>query len=103
MPVGKAGINHLIHTGRIFRVGNIQQNTVAGTRASRQADLRECRNIVAVVGLVGGLRPLPVIAAFPQPGEHTGIRVGEDKGTVDDRCLFGMGDRNFDDIDAEQR
>ena len=87
----------------IHRVGNIQQDAVAGTRAGRQPDRRIDRDVVALVRQGGGLRTLAVGAALPEAVQRSGLRIGENARAVDDLRLFRVRQRHLDDVDAEQR
>ncbi len=86
----------------MHRVGDIQKDPVAGAGSRRQADFRKDGDVVALIRLRRLLRPRPVIAALPQPGDGAGRLVREDPRPVDDARLLRRLDRHLDDVDAEE-
>ena len=102
VPVREALVDNLVDPLRLQRVGNVEEDAVAGAGTGRDFEFREHRDVVALVGAVGVLRFVAVVAATPQAGEDARIRVREDGGAVDDARLRRVVDGNFDDVDAKQ-
>ena len=103
MPEGVVRIADGVDSHRIHRVGNVQQDSVAGTRARRQPQGRIDRDVVALIRGRRGLRAFPVIAAFPKAVDGAGLRVGEDARAGYDLRLLRVRQRHLDDVDPEQR
>src|SRR5256885_6039842 len=82
---------------------DVEQDAVARAGAGREADLREYRDVVALVRGARRLRAGAAFAAFFKAGDRAGLRVGEDARPVDDRGFLGGRERHFDDVDAEER
>src|SRR3546814_16344060 len=63
---------------------------------------RKDGDVVALVGPARLLGVLAMVPAFPQAREAPGLAVREYGGAVDDARLRRVGERNLDDVDAEQ-
>ena len=103
MPVGKPRIDHLVDPNRVHRVGDVEEDAIAGAGAGRQPDLRRGGDVVAPVGLARTRGGGTVIAAPPQAGDVAGLGVPEDEGPTDDAGRLGVRQRNLNDVDPEQR
>ena len=60
-------------------------------------------DVVTVVGDVGFLGVVTVIAALPEAGQPALLRIREDGGARDDPRLVGSLDRDLDHVDPEER
>src|SRR6266550_5468618 len=100
MPVRKVRIDHSGDSFRMHRIAYVEQDAVPRARASREADSRVDRDVVAHVRLRGGLRSGPVRSAEPQSSDGA-RRVGENSRGVDYPSVLGSGDRYLDDVDPE--
>ena len=103
MPVRVVGIVDCIHSLGVDGVFDIQQDAVAGACAGSQADCGIGSNVVALVGVGGLFGAFVVAAAIVQAVERAGSRIDEDARAGNDLRLLRGGDRNLDDIDAEER
>src|ERR1051326_202459 len=59
-------------------------------------------DVVALSGRTRRLCPGPAVASLFEARNLSGLLVGEDARPVDDRRLFGRGERHFDHVDAEE-
>ena len=103
MPIGEARVDDIVEPDRIHRIGDVQQDAVPGTGPGRQTQLRERGDVVAVVALAGALRARPVVAAAPQAGGVSGLRIPEHERPIDDARLLRPRHRDPDDVDPEER
>ena len=103
MPEGVVRIADGVDADGIHGVGDVQQDSVAGTGARRQAQGRIDRDVVALVGAGRGLRAFPVVAAFPEAVHGAGLRIGKDARAGDDLRQLRVRQRHLDDVDPEQR
>ena len=103
VPVGEAGVDHLIDADGGQRVGDIEQDAVAGARTRGQADIGIRGDVVALYGFSRALRAGPVVATPPQTREGARIGIRKDEWSADDVRLFGSGHWNLDDVDTEER
>ena len=71
MPIGKAGVSHIINTLRVIGIGNVHDDPVARARSSRKVQRREDRDVVAHVSAVGLLRTFAMVSAAPQASNFT--------------------------------
>ena len=99
MPIGKGGVGHCVDPLGVHRVADVEQDAVARTRARRQLQRGEHRDVVAVIGLRGALRAVAMIAAAPQPGDFTRFGIGKHARAFDDPGCGGIGHRNLDYVD----
>src|SRR3546814_12216183 len=63
---------------------------------------RKDGDVVALVGPARLLGVLAMVPAFPQAREAPGLAVREYGGAVDDARLRRVGERNLDEVDADQ-
>ena len=103
MPVREARIDDCVDALGLQRIADVEQDAVARAGASRDLPVREGGDVVAVIGLAGFLGHVAVVAAAPQAGQRAGLVVGEHCRAVDDAGPGRIGDRDLDDVDAEQR
>ena len=103
MPVGESRIDDFVHARRIERIRNVEDDAVARARPASDSQRREYRDVVALVGHTGFLRFIAMVAALPQAGKPAGLLIGKNRGAGDDARPVRCGNRNLDDIDAEQR
>ena len=103
MPEGVVRIADGVDADGIHGVGDVQQDSIAGTRPGGQPDGRIDRDVVALVGARRGLRAFAVVAALPEAVHGSGLRIGEDARAGYDLRLLRMRQRHLDDVDAEQR
>ena len=103
VPISKARIDDLVQTHGVDRIGNVQQDAIAGTGTGGQPDIGKSGDVVALVSLSGGLSVFTVVATVPQASQCAGIRIGENKRPVHNTCILGSVHGNLDHFDAEQR
>ncbi len=84
MPVGEALVDDRVDAPGGARVRDVEEDAVAGARAGREPARGIHRDVVALVGRLGLLGLVAVIAAPPQAGQDAGLRVGEHGRAVDD-------------------
>ena len=102
VPVRKALVDHNVDAFWIKRVGNIEQDAIAGTRAARDALAWKYCDVVALICLAGLLRFVSMVAAFPEAGQDASLFIGKYSGTRNDARLRRIGYRNLDDVDTKQ-
>ncbi len=103
MPEREVRVGDFVEPHRVNRIRDVEQDAVAGAGTRRETDFRKHGDVVALVGQRRLLGAGPVIAAWPQAGEGAGPRVGKDARPIHDARLVGSGERNLDDVDAEER
>jgi hypothetical protein len=103
VPVREALVDHGVDALWLPRIGNVEDDAVARAGARGQLAIRKHRDVVALVGWVGLLRILAMVAAAPEAGEHARLGVREHGRAVDDARCRRIVDRDLDDVDAEQR
>ena len=103
VPVGEVLVDHVIEAHRLHRIRDVEQDAVARAGAGSQAQLREDRDVVALIGLRRLLRARSVVAALPEPRDRAARRIGKDARPADDAGLLGGRERDLDDVDAEER
>ena len=101
MPEGVVRIADGVDADGMHGVGNVQQDSIAGTRPRGQADGRIDRDVVALIGARGGLRAFAVVAALPEAVDGSGLRIGKDARAGYDLRQLRMRQRHLDDIDPE--
>ena len=101
MPEGVIRIADGVDADGMRRIVNIQQDSIARTRARGQPDGGVDRDVVALVRVFGSLGAFAVVAALPQAIDRSGLRIGEDARAGDDLRQLRMGQRHLDDVDAE--
>ena len=102
MPISKARIYDLVQALGVDRIGNVQQNAIAGTGTGGQTDIGKSGDVVALVSLSGGLSVFTVVATVPQASQCAGIRIGENKRSVHNTRILGTVHGNLYHFDAEQ-
>src|SRR3546814_4029562 len=103
VPIGEAFVDHRVDPLRLARVGDVEDDAVARTRARGEIAGRKDGDVVALVGPARLLGVLAMVPAFPHAREAPGLAVREYGGDVDDARLRRVGERNVDDLDAETR
>ena len=112
MPERKVGVRPRIETHGLFRVGDVDQQPVAGARAGEQVDRGIGRDVVAIPGTGGRWRRQGVGAGrAPTPASPAGVsrtprrrqHAGEDSGARHHLGLGRVPERNLDHVEAEER
>ncbi len=103
VPVGEILVARRVEALRVGRIRNVHQDAVARAGAGRQADFREHRDVVALIGGGAALRAGAAVAAGIQARNGAGLLVRENARAIDDARLLGGAERHFDHVDAEER
>ncbi len=103
VPICEARIADDVDPLRPPRVGYVEDDAVARTCACGEFLRRENSDVVALIGDAGFLTVVDQFAALAEPGEAAALFVGEHRRAGDNPRGGGVGDGNFDDVDAEQR
>ncbi len=101
MPVGEALVGHVVDSPGLQRVGDVEHDAVARTGARGDTLGRKDGDVVALVGDPSVLSAFAMVATAPEAGDLA-LR-GEHPWPVDDPRCSGIGDGDFDHIDAEER
>jgi hypothetical protein len=86
----------------VHRVRDVEQESIAGAGARGETQLGKHGDVVTLSRDPGGLRSRTVIAALPQSTEFTRRRVSKYPWLIDDAGGLRCGERNLNDVDAEQ-
>src|SRR5580704_14824006 len=107
VPVGIVRVIYGVDALGMNWIFNVEQNPVAGARASGETDGRVHRDVVALIGVLGLFdrlgRVFAVGTAVVQAVERTGTRINKNARAGDDLRILRRGDRNLDDVNTEQR
>ena len=96
VPEGKVRIGNRFDADGIHRIGDIKQNSVAGTCPSGQTDSGVHGNVVATPGSRGCLCSFSMRAALPKTICGSTLRVREDARAADHLGLLWVRQRHLD-------
>src|SRR5690606_42093402 len=84
MPVGEALVEDSVDAWRLQRIGNVEDDAVAGARTGGDAEFGKHGNVVALVGAASFLGVVALVSAAPQSGDSALVGIGEHRGAVHD-------------------
>ena len=83
VPVGEPGVYHFVDSHRVFRIGDIDQDAVAGAGTRCKSNLGVRGDVVTLVGHSRQLRTWAMITAAPQTRDLTGVWITEEERSAD--------------------
>src|SRR5262249_19951656 len=103
MPVGVVWIVHRIHTPGMYRVFDVEQNSIAGARTRCQPHRRKNRDVMALVRVFGLLRAgLAMSAAVIKAVYRAGASVDKKARVGYYFRVLGSAKRDLDYVNAKE-